>query len=246
MKQDTDTLETRYFPVMKAILFDLDGTLLDIDIDAFLSKYFAKLSSVIAVIANDDGHRDQILRAIHEATGAMMRPHEPLTNREVFVQEFGSRTGLDLTTLWPVFDRFYAEDFLALGDGFGPAEGAIGALTAARKCGLKIAVATNPIFPRIAIEHRMSWAGITPEDVDVITDFETMVACKPHAAYFRQTAEMLGVSPHDCLMVGDDAVLDLAAADIGMKTFFVGDASRVWADYYGSLADLAEFILRSY
>ncbi len=230
---------------MKAILFDLDGTLLDIDIDAFLNGYFAKLSSAIAAIANDDGHHDRILRAIHEATGAMMRPHEPFTNREVFVREFDLLTGMDLTTLWPVFERFYAEVFPALGDGLGPAEGAAEALAAARTCGLKIAVATNPIFPRTAIEHRMSWAGIAPDAVDAITDFETMVACKPHAAYFRQTAGILGVSPHECLMVGDDAILDLAAADTGMKTFYVGGAVRVSADYRGSLADLADFIARS-
>lgn len=229
---------------MKAILFDLDGTLLDIDIDAFLGRYFSGLSSAIATIANDDEHHDQILRGIHEATASMMRPHEPLTNQQVFVRDFNRLTGLDITALWPVFERFYAEVFPALGDGLGPAEGTGEALAAARRHGLKIAVATNPIFPRTAIEQRMAWANVTPDDVDAITDFETMIACKPHAAYFRQTAEMLGVSPHECLMVGDDALLDLAAADTGMTTFYVGSAVRVSADHRGSMVDLAGYIER--
>jgi len=30
--------------------------------------------------------------------------------------------------------------------------------------GFRVALATNPIFPAIATEKRIRWAGLTPED----------------------------------------------------------------------------------
>ncbi|MDZ4180736.1 MAG: HAD family hydrolase [Coriobacteriia bacterium] len=230
---------------MRAVLFDLDGTLLDIDIEAFLRSYFEALAVAVGEIADSPERHSIVMRAIHDATGAMMRPHDPRTNREAFAEEFERLTGLGLDEVWPIFEAFYTDVFPGLGAGMVAHAGAVDALSAARRHGLRTAVATNPIFPRSAVVHRMEWAGIVPGDVDVITDFETMVACKPHAAYFRQTAEMLGVDAGDCLMVGDDAMLDLAAADVGMRTFYVGSDEDVPADYRGTLLDLAELIERS-
>lgn len=230
--------------MLQAALFDLDGTLLDIDIDAFLGTYFKALSGALSEVFTEPGELDRAMRAIHDATGAMMRPHEPITNSEVFYEAFRELTGVSLEAHSDVIDRFYAEVFPTLQGGIGPARGGLEALRAARECGLRVAVATNPIFPRSAIVHRMAWAGIRPEDVDVITDFETMHATKPLPAYFRQTAGLLGVETSKCLMVGDDRMLDLSAADIGMRTFHVWDGSDSIADYSGSMNDVADVIRR--
>ncbi|MDP2402020.1 MAG: HAD family hydrolase [Actinomycetota bacterium] len=230
---------------MKAVLFDLDGTLLDINLETFLRTYFTALAVAVDGIADDPEHHSVIMRAIHDSTGAMMRPHEPKTNREAFAEEFEYLTGFALDEVWPIFEAFYADVFPGLGTGMVAHAGAHDSLATARRHGLRTAVATNPIFPRSAVVHRMEWAGILPTDVDIITDFETMLACKPHATYYRQTAEMLGVDTRDCLMVGDDAMLDLAAADVGMRTFYVGSDEGAQADYRGTLVDLAELIERS-
>ena len=67
----------------------------------------------------------------------------------------------------------------------------------------------------------------------------------PQAAYYREIAEFIGVSPSACLMVGDDAVNDLAAAQVGMKTWWLGDAKQfpdVRADYIGSLDWLTQML----
>lgn len=230
--------------MLEAVLFDLDGTLLDIDIDAFLGTYFKALSGALSEVFTDSDELDRAMRAIHDATGAMMRPHEPITNCEVFYAAFRELSGVSLEAHAEVIDRFYAEVFPTLQGGIRPAEGGLEALRAARDCGLRVAVATNPIFPRAAIIHRMAWAGIAPDDVDVITDFETMCATKPLPAYFRQTAALLGVETSNCLMVGDDRMLDLSAADIGMRTFHVCDEPGSVADYTGSMSDVAAVIRR--
>jgi len=228
---------------MQAVLFDLDGTILDIDLSAFLDKYFSALSATVATLVPTD-RVESAMRAIGEATEAMMRPHTGETNRDVFHREFRALSGVDLYEDWEPFERFYREEFPRLGDGYGPSPGAPEALAAAEACGLKIAIATNPIFPREAVEHRMGWAQVDPARVHVITSYETMHACKPHPAYFRETAEMLGVPTSECLMVGDDPVLDMAAGDVGMQTFFVGAGDSPHVTYAGDLAGVASLLLR--
>jgi len=71
-----------------------------------------------------------------------------------------------------------------------------------------------------------------------------MHATKPLSGYYSQTARMLGVDSRNCLMVGDDRTLDMAAADIGMRTFYVGNAPIPAADYSGSTADVASLLER--
>jgi len=227
---------------MKAILFDLDGTLLDIDIHRFIYCYFGKLAAVLGDIANSDRSQNEVVEAFHLATAAMMRPHPGITNREAFEEKFEQVTGIDMKKLWPIFKRFYQETFPSLSNGSGPSLGAQEALAEASRHGLGIAIATNPVFPLSAVIERMRWAGIPAEAAHVITSYENMYACKPHPEYFLQTAKMLDVSPADCLMVGDDPVLDLAAAEVGMKTFFVGNSTEAVADYRGSLIDLSRLI----
>jgi len=118
------------------------------------------------------------------------------------------------------------------------------AVETALRLGLKVAIATNPIFPMSAVRERMRWAGLEGFDVHVVTAYEVMCATKPHAAYYTQTAELLGVDPRTCIMVGDDRVLDMSAADIGMRTFYVGDGPAPACDWNGTLDELAELLTR--
>ncbi len=227
---------------MRAVLFDLDGTLLDLDLGGFLERYFAALGAASAPLA--ERASGDFMTAMHEAVGAMMEEHGTITNRDVFYDALLARTGIDLNEHWDVYERFYEEVFPTLGEGTRPARGARRAVTAALDAGLKVAVATNPIFPRRAIEHRLAWAGLADLSLAVLTSYEDMIATKPHAAYFRQVAEMLGVPPHECLMVGDDRRLDMPAADIGMRTYYVGTDADAAADMRGNLDELAEVLPR--
>lgn len=229
---------------MKGILFDLDGTLLDIDIEAFLSHYFAALSTAIRGMVAQDDHHAGAMQGIYDATGAMMRPHPGFTNKDVFNREYVHATGIDIEAHADILDRFYEDVFPTLGTGIRAHRGAREAIEVAQTCGLKIAVATNPIFPLRAIEHRLAWAGIAPTDVELITSYENMRATKPHAEYYRQVCEMLGLAPSECLMVGDDRVLDLPAADIGIRTFYVGSDGDAPADYRGDLIELSRLVAR--
>ncbi|MDH4139545.1 MAG: HAD family hydrolase [Coriobacteriia bacterium] len=228
---------------MRAILFDLDGTLLDIDMGRFLMRYFDALSEVIAGLV-PAGDLESSVNAVSEATEAMVKPHPGRTNKEVFRDEYVERTGIDIDEHADAFARFYEERFPLLGDGLGPSPGAHDALAKAESLGLRVAIATNPIFPLRAIEHRLTWAGIATDRPHVITAYESMHACKPLGDYYRETARMLDVPPEECMMVGDDAILDMAAGDVGMATFYTGSGYSPHASYTGTLLDLEDLLTR--
>ena len=229
---------------MRAVLFDLDGTLLDLDLDVFLRRYFAALEDAARPIFTSDGDRAAFMESLPYSVRAMMDPHPGRTNRDVFFAQMHERTGVDMELHWPVFETFYAEVFPTLAGSAGPAKGARRAVSTAIGLGLRVAIATNPIVPRIAVDHRLRWAGVHDLPVGVVTTYEEMYACKPLAEYYRQTSELLETDPRDCMMVGDDRALDMPASDIGMQTCYVGPHEDVPADFTGDLDDLADLLPR--
>ena len=232
--------------MLRGVLFDLDGTLLDIDLPPFLREYFSALGPVVARVIGDGSGVAPGLDALMLSTDEMGRAHPALTNRESFNARFAAETGADLDAddARAALDRFYAEVFPHLRGASGPVRGARKAVETALGLGLRVAIATHPIFPRVAIEERMRWAGVHDLPVHVVTSYEIMHATKPHRAYFAETAELLGVKPSDALMVGDDRQLDLAAGDLGMRTFYVGDDPSAVSDWTGSIDDLTRLLPR--
>ena len=226
---------------MRAILFDLDGTLLDIELSGFLRAYFDALGR--AASARFPGV--DVLAGVLASTEVMQRSHPGLTNEEAFTADFRGRTGIDLglEEHARVFEEFYRDVFPTLGADYGPAKGGRRAVETALANDLRVVIATQPIFPRAAIEHRLAWAGLSDLPLDQLTTYERMHACKPAAEYFREAAAMAGCEPSECLMVGDDRSLDMPAADIGMRTFYAG-AGTAQADWRGDLDDLADLIPR--
>lgn len=226
---------------MQAILFDLDGTLLDLDLEGFLRSYFEALGAA----ATPHFPSVDVLSAVLASTAVMQRPHVGMTNEAAFGADFLARTGIDLGKAEHarIFEDFYRDVFPSLGEGFGPAKGARRAVETAVEHGFSVVVATQPIFPRAAIEHRLAWAGLSDLTVHPLTTYEVMHACKPSAEYYREAAGMAGAPPAECLMVGDDRSLDMPAADIGMRTFYTGSGTS-HADWSGDLDDLADLLPR--
>lgn len=229
--------------VIRAVLFDLDGTLLDIDLGVFLSDYFAALGPVLSGLTGltEPGS----LEALNDATRAMLAGHAGQTNEAVFNERFLRTTGTDLAerSARERVSEFYRTEFPKLKHEHGPRAGAAEAVDAARSAGLKVALATNPIFPCAAVLERLAWTGIPRDAFDVVTSYENCDACKPQERYFTAIAEALGVSPLECLMVGDDAQLDLPAARSGMQTYYVGPETVAVDGRHGTLFELARQLL---
>lgn len=229
---------------LKALLIDLDGTLLEIDIEQFVPAYIAALSRRFA----SSTAPDDFARFLLGATRRMMENDDPeLTNEAVFYADFCRRIGLSLEQIRPIVEHFYRVDFPALSHWGRPYPHARSVVEAARERGLRLVLATQPIFPRAAVEQRLAWGGLNPSDFDLITTIENMHFCKPKPAYYREIAAMIGCVPEQCLMAGNDVQEDLCAADVGMDTFLVEGlvldrGAPAVINRRGSLQDLAELI----
>lgn len=224
-----------------AVLFDLDGTLLGNDIRSFLKPYFGMLVAHLQHLAP----AEVIVNEVMAATEAMMVHADPsMTNQQVFLDRFLPALGLTRDVALPLFDAFYEGVFPRLRPYTQRLPAARPTVQAALDCGCKVAIATNPVFPLRAIQHRLEWAGVADQPFDLVTSYENMHACKPHAAYYREIAERLGCAPEDCLMVGNEAD-DMAAAATGMSTFQVtdGDGKPLpQAQDRGTLVDVRRII----
>jgi len=230
--------------VLKAILFDLDGTLLPLDLEVFVNKYFESLGPFFA-------HKVEPKRFIKElmkATEAMINNMGVLTNEEVFMEAFLPAIEKEKEEMYPMFEEFYLNKFPQLKKYAGHSALAEKIVGQAVTKGYKVALATNPIFPEMATRHRMDWAGVAQIGWDLVTTYENSRFSKPSPQYFSEVCSKLEVLPQECLMVGNDVQEDLVAGTLEMKTYLVTDClidrgePIYQPDYRGSLQELYEFI----
>ena len=234
-------MEQRHY---KAIFLDLDGTLLPMDMDEFLQKYFKEVGKYAASVGLDPqrfGH------ALNEGVKSMAIDTTDRMNDQVFWTNFHEIYGDDDPSIDARIDEFYETMFPHIGDGFVPNPAAARAIQAMRQKGYRLFLTTMPMFPRAAVEHRLRWAGVDPAAFERITTYDNSFACKPDLRYYRQNIALAGCAPQDILMVGNNTREDLAAMELGCDGYLVTD----WLldpDHYpidqvkhGSLADFADF-----
>ena len=202
------------------VLFDLDGTLLPMDQDAFVKKYFGLLAAKLA----GHGYKPQeLIGAIWAGTKAMVKNTGGKTNEEAFWESFAGHYGEDVKKDIPLFDAFYREDFAGAKAACGFAPQAASLIHGLKAEGKRLILATNPLFPATATEQRIRWAGLQPEDFELYTTYENSHYCKPNPDYYRQILERASVQPEECLMVGNDVGEDMVAATLGMRVFLLTD-----------------------
>lgn len=205
---------------IKAVLFDLDGTLLPMDQDVFVKTYFKGLAKKLAPRGYEP---ESLIKAVWGGTGAMMKNDGSKTNEQAFWDFFSGIYGQKALQDMPYFEEFYKTDFQKVKEVCGFDSMAAQIVRRLKEQGIKVALATNPIFPAIATESRMNWAGFSPDDFEMYTTYENIGYSKPNLEYFRQVANAIGVAPEDCLMVGNDVDDDMVAERLGMKVFLLTD-----------------------
>lgn len=228
---------------MKAVLFDLDGTLLGNEIDVFMPRYFQLLAQEFAPYYPPT----KFGPALMEATSAMLQPHPGKLNKDVFWQVFLARTKLQYEQIYPLTQRFYRDVFPRLAPLTKPIPGAADLLDALFAQGTTVAIATNPLFPREAILERLRWGGVDQYPFALITSYENMHATKPYAEYWLEILEQIRCTPEETLMVGNSLSDDMAAKDCGLFTYYVTEdgltaAASERVDWAGPLAGVRSIL----
>lgn len=204
--------------MLTAVLFDLDGTLLPMVQEDFVRAYFARLAKFAAPYGYE---AKSLVNTLWKGTAAMVQNDGAKTNREVFWDTFASAFGEQTRAHEAAFEEFYATDFNLAQNACGFAPEAAETVEFLKVNGIRRVLATNPIFPAVATHARIRWAGLHAEDFALITTYENSCHTKPNPQYFSDILEQIGCKADECLMVGNDAVEDLSAKEVGIPVFLL-------------------------
>ena len=227
------------------ILFDLDGTLLPMDQDVFIKKYFGLLAQKLALHGYDP---EKLIQAVWAGTKAMVLNDGKVTNKEAFWITCDAALGCEASKDADIHMDFYRNEFNQVQEvcGFEPMAAQI--VHSLKNRGYRVVLATNPLFPAIATQNRIRWAGLQRSDFEYITTYENSHYCKPNPDYYRDILATLDVRPENCVMVGNDVQEDMVAEKLGMQVFLLTDSliNRTGEDIsrypHGSFGELMDFI----
>lgn len=228
---------------LPTLLLDLDDTLLDSNLEAFLPAYFQKLAAHLAQRVPPS----QLLRALSEATRRMYVSRSlNQTLEQIFSAHFYPALGLQPADLAAELEDFYDNVFPSLQSLTRPRPEAIAFVQWALQQGARVAIATDPLFPRQAILHRLRWAGLPPEDFPfaLISDFQHFHFAKASVAYYPEFLNALGWKEEPVLMVGDSLERDiLPARQAGLSVFWLQGEKGEAAG--GDFPALRQFLLQT-
>lgn len=201
----------------KAVLFDLDGSLLPLDEKAFIKIYFDGVNKRFS-----DKYNSQVfMDAFWKGTLAMMNNDGADSNKNAFWKTFQKYINCDYETIEKEFFDYYRTDFEAVKAVCKPNPYSKKIIDFLKEKGVTIVLATNPLFPQVATFERIGWTGLSPSDFVLITTYEDNYYCKPNLNYYREILKRIGCRPEECLMVGNDVREDMVVEELGMKTFLL-------------------------
>lgn len=190
--------------MIRALLFDLDETLLDRDasIRAFLARQYARFATDLADVPFAH-YQERFL--LHDEYGYVAK--------ELVYQRLVTEFQLALESARLVED-FYTDSWQS-GILFA---GTVELLQQARQAGYRLAIVTNgsartqsPKITNTALAHL----------VDQVLISEVEGVRKPDPEIFRRAADRLGVTPAECVMIGDNPQADIwGAMQVGMRTIW--------------------------
>ena len=230
----------------KAILFDLDATLIPFDQKEMSREFFA---------TTHDFEKDKNIPGFAEAFSYAFAQCKlnrgNCLNKDVFDNCFLEKLKVD--DLDSLMDDFYTTSFTATKKVLQYRGSEKDLLHTLRKHGKILICATNPVFPMSATVTRMDWAGICPEDFDFVTLHTESTWCKPNAEYYLEILERFNLTPNEVIMIGNDTLDDLGALEAGIQVVLINDflinrgeidiesTERIsYADFLSSVKKMAE------
>lgn len=231
--------------MLDTFLFDLDGTLLPMDLDEFIKNYFYEIGKYFKDIIDGNILASHIMTS----TQAMIENLEPRPNEEIFMEYFGRLIEEeDLSEYKRRFDLFYDEKFDRVRKCAKDEPIIRKSIEVLKDKGYDLVIATNPIFPISAIHKRIEWAGLDIDDFSYISCYQKNYYCKPQRQFYQEILETINKQPHQCYMVGNDVQEDLVAGQLGMYTYLITDYminrddGQIECTHKGDYQDFYQFV----
>ncbi|MEZ4357462.1 MAG: HAD family hydrolase [Eubacteriales bacterium] len=201
----------------KAILFDLDGTLLPLDMDIFIKKYYELIKkSMVLEEAGID------IKTFNDAVWHMFKERHPdKTNEQAFNDKLEELAQVKRDIFEPVFDSFYERYYDEVKQVTRKEDICREAVDIAKSKNYKLILATNPVFPKNVTIKRINWAGFSPEEFDYISYIDNTHFSKPDLDYYSEILDKNNLLPKECIMIGNSTKEDMCAAKLGMDVFII-------------------------
>ncbi|MBQ6368082.1 MAG: HAD family hydrolase [Erysipelotrichaceae bacterium] len=209
---------------VKAVFFDLDGTLLPMDETKFTKFYFSELAKEVKCFGIE---LMPLSVSIWKGVKAMVKNDGTMTNYECFWISFFedfpqllSRKEEVIAAIGHFYETSFANSKIATGEN--PL--AVKTIRLLQEQGYPLILATNPIFPYTATATRMSFVGLKPEDFRDVSAYENCSYAKPNPQYYMDMLERNGLKPEEVLMIGNDFNEDVVPTRaLGMRSVLVSE-----------------------
>lgn len=232
--------------MLKCLAFDMDGTLLDINLSAFIAFYAKDFAGMVADIGRKSlvSVTAQLGATLLDLNNNAREDDDRRRNRDYVFEQVWNRCGvmMDDPVVAEAFEYYEREVLPARNHKLidaEPMKGSAEILELAQSRGLKVALLTNPSFSRACIECRMGWGELLDVPFELVTSWENSTRCKPSATYYQESLAKMGLAPEEVLMVGNDPKRDFCSPDIGLQTAYVGGGAAARALWRGRLDEMA-------
>ncbi len=205
--------------MLKAIFFDLDGTLLPLNEEEFTKYYFKLLTTKAAPYGYEP---QKLIDTIWKGTALMYQNNGEKTNEEVFWNFFTSVYGKEKLKDKALFDEFYGKEFYGAKACCRENPLAKDILRFCTQNNLKPFLTTNPIFPHVGQKTRLSFLGLKEEDFAFVSYYENSRYSKPNPQYFLDILEKFSLKSDEVILFGNNTYEDGDCAyKAGIKCYLV-------------------------
>ena len=232
--------------MLKAVVFDMDETLLSINLNAFILRYFKDVSSMLADIGRRSrgGTMARLGTILVDLNANRRSGTDNRTNLEFYRTEVERRCGICLSDpliyeAFTYYDREvlpYKNDDVINAHAM-PAHTPLSRPYRTQDCAARSL--PTPAFPRGP--SSAAWVGATwpTPPFELVTHMGNTTRCKPDATYYLEQLQVMGLDPHEVLMVGNDPKRDFPSPACGIQTAYVGQGKPGRATWHGTMEDFA-------
>ena len=214
--------------MIKAIIFDLDGTLLPMNEDEFVKAYFGLLCKKLVPLGFD---KDELIKTVWAGTNAMIKNDGTLFNEDVFWNTFTAKYGENSINNKEIFDNFYSNEFkqTKITCGENPLARIVIDQIKAKK--LKVILASRPVFPLVAMLTRAEFIGLNKDDFDYISCYENSKYTKPNPKFYEEVLKNNNLLSSEAIYFGNSETEDyIPATTAGIKTYLIDNEKGIMFD----------------
>lgn len=205
--------------MLKAVFFDLDGTLLRISESDFTKVYFTKLCEHAYALGIMP---DVMKKILFTSLEKMYKNDGSKTNEEVFWDTFYSFVSKEEYNDKTVFDDFYDKGYLELEKYVQKTPISKQIVDFCKENQIISVLSTNPFFPKRGQINRVKFAGMDISDFAFVTDYSNSRYSKPNPMYFKVLLDKFNLSPEEVIIIGNNEVEDgVCGTSLGIKTYLV-------------------------